>query len=476
VSHLVGDIKRLTSTGEDGLGRFFLGEHLETHAPCTLQMIKPHLVAGEEARRVLARGVRLLTDLRHPDIVSPDGLITAEDGLYLFTQATFSETLDDLMRNPLPVAEVVALFEPILAALNFAHSKGIVHRALEPRRIVLDFDGKPKVREFFPIPLEETAYAGLENVVGNATYLSPEQILPIYARDQRIDVYAVGILLYRMVTGIHPFPGVSGEIIREKQVRVTPADPRERVRHLPEELSRVIMRALEKNPDDRFAGCGEMMQHLGRVPTHTPTRRERPAPVRKTVEKPPPRRREKAPEQSPSQAEPLFTDTRGRNILAWFPMIAIAFSGIIYVSFAQKGALPLDFDFLDRIAYTNFHYHRIKQAIHYYAGSVFLSLFLLRCLLGKPKKPRGPLLAVLAGILVTSAAWSVVMNRVMHSLIATAIHADLIQLSVVNGVTIRSETSDSAFMAIWFFCIFLIALAASLAARIVEGPETPIPS
>src|SRR5437868_8281053 len=167
-------------------------------------------------------------------------------------------------RGPAPVNIAIDYARQILSALRFAHRHGIVHRDIKPHNVLVDGEGRVKVTDFGIARAGASQMTEAGSIVGTAQYLSPEQ-----ARggdvDQRSDLYSLGVLMYEMLTGEVPFSGDTPVEIAMKHLSQTPAPPSSKRHDIPRELDMVVMRALAKDPEDRYQTADEMEADLDRV-------------------------------------------------------------------------------------------------------------------------------------------------------------------------------------------------------------------
>jgi len=172
-------------------------------------------------------------------------------------------SLADLLgrEHTLPFSKVTDLVEQIASALDYAHARGVVHRDVKPPNILLTFDGRPKVTDFGVARLADSTLTRHGATYGSPAYMSPEQ-----AASQAIsgssDQFALAILTYRMLTGELPFAGDSINAVMYRIVKEEPVPPGLLNPLLPQEASAVLLRALSKNPLDRYGSCSELATAL----------------------------------------------------------------------------------------------------------------------------------------------------------------------------------------------------------------------
>ncbi len=208
-----------------------------------------------------ARAAGLLT---HPNIVVVFDA-GEEDGLYYITMElvegkSLQALLDDGQAFPLP--RTLRIMEQTCGALQFAHERNVVHRDIKPANLMLTADDTVKVTDFGTAKIlqfgtvQQTAH-----VMGTPSYMSPEQVKG-RAVDGRSDIFSLGVMLYEMVTGEKPFPGQNITTVIYKIVNEDPVPPRQIDPSIHSGISAVVMRALEKEPDQRYQSCREMLEDL----------------------------------------------------------------------------------------------------------------------------------------------------------------------------------------------------------------------
>jgi eukaryotic-like serine/threonine-protein kinase len=208
-----------------------------------------------------ARAAGLLT---HPNIVVVYDA-GEEDGLYFITMElvegkSLQSLLDSGQAFPLP--RVLRIMEQACSALQFAHERNVVHRDIKPANLMLTADDTVKVTDFGTAKIlqfgtvQQTAH-----VMGTPSYMSPEQVKG-RAVDGRSDIFSLGVMLYEMVTGEKPFPGQNITTVIYKIVNEDPVPPRQIDPSIHAGISGVVMKALAKEPDERYQSCREMLEDL----------------------------------------------------------------------------------------------------------------------------------------------------------------------------------------------------------------------
>jgi len=256
--------------GAGGMATVYRAYDLKHGREVALKVLRPELAVALGEERFLAE-IQLTATLRHPGIVPlfDSGSTDAASGeryLWYTMPLIAGETLRAYLARaaPLPVAEAVRLAREIAEALAAAHTRGVVHRDVKPDNVLLD-QGHAVVTDFGIAHAVSQAGAdrltGTGLAVGTPAYMSPEQAAADRALDGRADQYALGCLLYEMLTGVRPFTGDTASVVRQHLV-AEPPDVRARRAEVPTALGAVIRRAMAKEPAHRFGDLGALVTAL----------------------------------------------------------------------------------------------------------------------------------------------------------------------------------------------------------------------
>src|SRR5690348_9086038 len=215
------------------------------------------------------REARAIAHLQHPNIL-PIFDYGEQDGL-LFLVLQYIEqgmTLGDLLGHPMEPVPALQLMGRVLAALDYAHERGIVHRDVKPANILMPTPSWPMLSDFGIVKLladnENSNLTAQGMIIGTPAYLAPEQVLGMHI-DRRTDLYSAGIVFYEMVTGRVPFDTGTPIVVATKQAYEPPPPPLVLNPDLPKAIELVVMRALEKDPANRYQTAAEMAAALERV-------------------------------------------------------------------------------------------------------------------------------------------------------------------------------------------------------------------
>ncbi len=261
-----GRYRVVRKLGSGGMADVYLAEDEELGRRVAIKILNDRHANDEQFVERFRREAKNAAGLSHPNIVSIYDRGEAEGTYYIAMEYLDGRSLKELVvaRGPLPIADVIAFTRQVLTALRFAHKKGVVHRDIKPHNVMADADGRLKVTDFGIARAGASQMTEAGSIIGTAQYLSPEQARGS-AVDQRSDLYSVGVVLYEMLTGEVPFTGDTPVEIAMRHLSDTPQPPSTKRPEIPPDLDMIVLRALAKNPDDRFQTAEEMDADLERV-------------------------------------------------------------------------------------------------------------------------------------------------------------------------------------------------------------------
>ena len=261
-----GRYRVLRRLGRGGMADVYLAEDETLGRRVAIKILNERHAADEQFIERFRREAQSAAGLSHPNIVSIYDRGEAEGTYYIAMEYLDGSTLKDLVleRGPLPVDEAVRYAREVLAALRFSHRKGVVHRDIKPHNVMVDDDGRVKVTDFGIARAGASQMTEAGSIIGTAQYLSPEQARGGYV-DHRSDVYSVGVVLYELLTGTVPYTGDTPVEIAMKHLSSVPEPPSVRRPEIPRALDQVVLRALAKDPADRYQTAEEMDAELARV-------------------------------------------------------------------------------------------------------------------------------------------------------------------------------------------------------------------
>jgi tRNA A-37 threonylcarbamoyl transferase component Bud32 len=280
IGRTISHYEILERLGGGGMGVIYRARDLKLHRAVAVKFIAPELRGDSEARRRFVAEARAASALDHPNICTIHEIAETDDGRPFIVMAAYDgETLRSRIdRGPVPADEALAIADPIARALAAAHERGIVHRDVKPDNVFLTDHGTVKLLDFGLARTTGGAMSGTEGVRGTVAYMSPEQALGRRA-DERSDVWALGVILFEMLTGARPFSGCDLRATTNRILTVKPDLGAARP-DLAAGVVDVVHRALEKDPGRRFTdgrAFRQALRELGAVPaTSRASRRSRP--------------------------------------------------------------------------------------------------------------------------------------------------------------------------------------------------------
>ncbi len=264
IGERIGHLRVIASIGVGGMGAVWhaVDELLDRHV--ALKVIRPELMSRPGLAERFRSEAIVLARLQHPCIAALYGLEKRGEEFVMVMEFVDGQTLDALLavNGALPWPEATRITRAVLDALDHAHESGVIHRDIKPANVMITRAGRVKVMDFGIARLvgaQRQTRTGA--AVGTPSYMSPEQLLGQEV-DGRADVYAVGTLLYELTTGHLPFE-VEGDYLRMiAQLQQIPSVASTHNAELPAGLDRIVARALQKEPNDRFATSGEFRDAL----------------------------------------------------------------------------------------------------------------------------------------------------------------------------------------------------------------------
>ena len=265
-----GRYRILRKLGSGGMANVYLAEDEELGRRVAIKILNERYAGDDLFIERFRREAKSAAGLSHPNIVSIYDRGEAEGTYYIAMEVIEGRSLKELImtRGALPVEAAIGYEKQLLEALRFAHRHGIIHRDVKPHNVLVSADQQVKANEprlkmtDFGIArhgASQMTEAG--SIMGTAQYLSPEQArgAPVTAAS---DLYSAGVVLYEMLTGKVPFTGDSAIEIAMKHVNDLPAPPSSLRAEIPPELDQIVLRALAKDPADRYQTAEEFIEDL----------------------------------------------------------------------------------------------------------------------------------------------------------------------------------------------------------------------
>jgi len=255
-----------TAPGTGGMGRVYRARDAALDRVVAVKTVQEHLLTAE-GRTFFVREARSVARLNHPNIVKIYGFNPDHLPPYYVMEFLEGRPLDEACGGR-PVAFVVEVLEKVARALAYAHSKGVVHRDIKPSNILVDFQNEPHLADFgLAQKWDEAALEGGSTdslAAGTPLFLAPELYQAGTAAAPTADIFALGVTLYRLLTGRYPFAGRTRDEVRQNVFRGEPALPQEIDPQVPEPLQRICLKAIELDPEARYQSAGTLADDLRR--------------------------------------------------------------------------------------------------------------------------------------------------------------------------------------------------------------------
>ncbi len=261
---LDGRYKIEKQVGIGGMAVVFRAYDAVIRRNVAVKMLKEDVAQDEAAVKRFINESKAVAMLSHPNIVSIYDVSVSGTYKYIVMEYIEGITLKSYMskKGALPLPEVIHYSRQILSALAHAHGKGIIHRDIKPQNIMLLKDGNIKVTDFgiAKLPNAETVTM-TDKAIGTVYYISPEQASGLEI-DTRSDLYSMGVVMYEMASGKLPFVAETPVSVALMQVNTPPTPPTEVNPEIPRGLEQIILTAMEKSAEDRFAEAEQMLERL----------------------------------------------------------------------------------------------------------------------------------------------------------------------------------------------------------------------
>ncbi|OJG83765.1 serine/threonine protein kinase [Enterococcus ratti] len=250
--------------GSGGMANVFLAHDLILDRDVAIKVLRFDFQNDQTAIRRFQREALAATELVHPNIVSVYDVGEEDNMQYLVMEYVKGMDLKRYIQThyPVPYETAVNIMQQILSAISLAHSHQIIHRDLKPQNVLIDNEGVVKITDFgIAIALSETSITQTNTMLGSVHYLSPEQARGSMATKQS-DIYALGIILYEILTGSVPFDGESAVTIALKHFQDELPSIKDLDPATPQALENIVLKATAKEPSDRYKSAEEMSEDL----------------------------------------------------------------------------------------------------------------------------------------------------------------------------------------------------------------------
>ncbi|KMJ58593.1 serine/threonine protein kinase [Bacillus sp. LL01] len=262
--------------GGGGMANVYLAHDMILDRDVAVKVLRLDFANDEEFIRRFRREAQSATSLDHPNIVSIYDIGEEDDIYYIVMEHVKGKTLKQYIQQYAPVEQynAVEIMNQLTSAISHAHDNGIIHRDIKPQNILVDDYGTVKVTDFgIAMALSSTTITQTNSLLGSVHYLSPEQARGSLAT-KKSDVYALGIVMFELLTGRLPFSGESAVSIALKHLQSETPSPKRWNPTLPQSMENVVLKSMAKDPLHRYASVDEMQADL--MTTLEPSRRNEP--------------------------------------------------------------------------------------------------------------------------------------------------------------------------------------------------------
>lgn len=270
----VGPYQITQKLGQGGMATVYKAYHASLDRHVAIKVLHATYKEDESFLRRFSREAKVVARLEHPHIVPVYDFAEAEGYPYLVMRFIEGETLKERMsQGALSRTEILRIGTAVSDALDYAHAQGVLHRDIKPSNILLTAGGGVYLTDFGLARLAQAGESTMSQdmIMGTPQYISPEQAKGQANLDGRTDVYSFGIVLYEMVTGRVPFQSDTSYSIIHAQIFDPPPMPSSLNEQVGPELEAVLLKALEKEPENRFKSAGELMAAFRQAAAEAPT-------------------------------------------------------------------------------------------------------------------------------------------------------------------------------------------------------------
>ena len=250
--------------GSGGMALVYEAQDILLDRKVAIKMLRPEFVSDEDFINKFRHEAKAVARITHPNVVSIYDIVESEDSLYLVMEYIEGKDLKSLIkdRGQLSVVEALDIANQVTAGVEVAHENNIIHCDIKPHNILITDNNQVKVTDFgIARAATSTTITSTDTIMGSAHYFSPEQAkggdIKTYS-----DLYSVGVVLYEMLTGRVPFRGDSPISVALKHIQEKPDKPSTLNSKIPENIDDIVMKALAKEPEERFKNATEMRKQL----------------------------------------------------------------------------------------------------------------------------------------------------------------------------------------------------------------------
>jgi len=267
---IIGHYRIVSLLGSGGMGIVYHAEDSRLNRRVALKFLAPHLVGYGQSRERFVKEAQAAAALRHPNVCPVYEIGDSDSGAYIVMALLEGETLAQrISRGPIPVWDAVTVALDTATGLEAAHAKGIVHQDVKPANLMITPGSDRRVHatlmDFGLARMTELTHNTKEGLLaGTISYMSPERVAGAHV-DRRTDLWSLGVILFEMLTGQKPFRGANDRVVLDAIVHLNPKAPSTLRPSIPQELDRIVAKAMAKQPERRYGTATEFIGDLQRV-------------------------------------------------------------------------------------------------------------------------------------------------------------------------------------------------------------------
>jgi serine/threonine protein kinase len=283
-SIFAGRYQIIEELGKGGMGKVYKAIDKKLNEEVALKIIKPEIASDKKTLERFNNELKFARKIAHKNVGRMYELMEEKGTHFITMEYVPGQDLRGLIRQTgqLTVGTALSIAKQVCEGLTEAHRLGVIHRDLKPQNIMIDKEGMARIMDFgIARSVSGKGITGAGVIIGTPEYMSPEQV-ESKETDQRSDIYSLGVILYEMVTGRVPFEGDTPLSVAVKHKTETPPNPKEINTQIPENLSNLILRCMEKDKEKRYKSAGEVRSELENIEKGIPTT-EKVIPKRKPI-------------------------------------------------------------------------------------------------------------------------------------------------------------------------------------------------
>ena len=324
-STFAGRYQVIEELGKGGMGRVYKVFDTKIKEKVALKLIKPEIASDKETTERFGNELRLARKISQRNVCRMFDMGEAEGAHFITMEYVHGEDLKSMihMSGSLSLGMLLSVGKQVCDGLAEAHSLGVVHRDLKPQNIMIDKNGNVKIMDFgIARSIREKGITGPSTMIGTPEYMSPEQA-EAKEVDHRSDIYSLGVVLYEMATSHVPFEGDTALSVAMKHKGEAPKNPKQLNPHIPDDLSGVILKCLEKDKEKRYQSAADVRSELEKIEKGIPT-------TERVI-----------PEQKPITSREITVKFSIRKLLAPVMVVAvIVLAAVAYLLFIPKKHAP----------------------------------------------------------------------------------------------------------------------------------------